>query len=234
VVATRYKERSDDYAGYLPVFSNLATRVVFNPELRARLEKRLDKALQELFDPVSLHARIDAIHALLDADMQRDPYMMEGALNDSGQQHHGYRKFLESRQYLKDYVTLRRAFILAERKRLAKPLSSVVLWSVNPAENWVELRNRGTGVASTQGMVLTTSLRNALGMPLAAQSLEPGAVVRLPLNLPAGGEVGLFHGKSVTGVKDLLFYGPLVGDRQYTRSEEAPHAWQVHQRVPGL
>ncbi|HEY0095136.1 MAG TPA: CotH kinase family protein, partial [Archangium sp.] len=104
VVAKRYAERQSIHPGYLPVFSNLGTRVVMNPELRARLVDRLDKALDELFTQEVMGAHIDALHALIAPSMAGDPHM-------------DLAKFQAGRAYMKDFVRLRRDFVQKELKR---------------------------------------------------------------------------------------------------------------------
>src|SRR5262249_3641078 len=52
-----YAARKDLYPGYLPVFSNLGTRVVLNWPLRARLIKTLETALGTVYDVPTLHGR---------------------------------------------------------------------------------------------------------------------------------------------------------------------------------
>ena len=235
VMNQRYAARKDLYAGYLPVFSNLATRVIFNLELRAKLEQRLDKALAEIYTPELLHSRIDAMHALIDADMQRDPYMSDTARDQNGNLHHGYQKFVASRKFLKDFVTLRRGFIATDRKRLSENASPLVLWAVNPAEDWVEIRNVSALPVSTfrdtsggpVGMTLSASLRQPFAMTLAALTLAPGETIRVPLTMAEGGEVGLFDGATFAGAQDLLFYGALPPGQIYARSIAAPHRWEV-------
>jgi spore coat protein H len=221
-----YDERKGMYPGYLPVFSNLGTRVVTNPELRARLEARLDKALQELFTPEVMHPYIDKLHALLDPHMNGAPYT-------------DYRKFTAGRQFLKDYVVKRRKFIRDELKLDAEQKPGLVLEGFSPAGGWVELRNRGTEAVQLRGLVLTTNLRVSLrnsdhaptqvrapvGAVLPERTLAPGETVRftaseLGIQFAAKGELGVFDGVSVVGVKDLLFYGPLPAGQHYVRGEK--------------
>jgi len=214
------------HPGYLPVFSNLGTRVVWNPELRARLVARLEKALDELFKPEVMNPHIDKLHALLDPHMKGAPYT-------------DYKKFVEGRQFLKDYVVKRRQFIEGELKRYADQKPGLVLEAFSPAEGWVELRNRGTKDVALGGLVLTTDLRVSLrdsehlptqvrapfGAVLPERTLKPGEAVRfttqeLGIEFKPEGELGIFDGVSVVGVKDLLFYGPLPSGQHYVRGKE--------------
>jgi spore coat protein H len=221
-----YDERKDKYAGYLPVFSNLGTRVVMNPELRARLVARVHKALDELFKPEVMNPYIDQLHALLDPHMNGAPYT-------------DYRQFTAGRQFMKDFVVKRRKFVQQELKRHAEQQPGLVLEQFAPEEGWVELRNRGTQPVSLGGLVLTTNLRISLrrsdhsatqvrapiGAVLPEVTLAPGETRRftaseLGIAFKPKGELGLFDGVSVVGVKDLLFYGPLPSGQRYVRGEK--------------
>jgi spore coat protein H len=103
---------------------------------------------------------------------------------------------------------------------------------------------------STGGLVLTTNLRRAIpellemedpanpgvllkfGTVLPPHTLAPGERVRihtiaLGLTLALDGEVGLFTGQSVSGMKDVLFYGQLPAGKYYMRSNDTVGRWQV-------
>ena len=228
-VATRYFHRKSVHPGYLPVFSNLGTRVVMNPELRERLEKRLDKALDELFTVEVMGAHIDKLHALLLPHMADDPYM-------------DYAKFQKGRTWMRDFVRLRRAWVLKELQRYRTRKPGLVLESLDAREGWVELRNRGNEPVSLGGMVLTTNLRRSIpellvteqgapaGTPLPERLLAPDERVRfsateLGLTFTPDGEIGVFDGQSVVGMKDVLFYGKLPDGKHYERAGDG--TWQV-------
>jgi spore coat protein H len=230
VVAKRYVERKDVHPGYLPVFSNLGTRVVMNPELRARLVARLEKALEELFTPEVMGAHIDKLHALLAPAMAGDPYM-------------DLAKFQAGRAFMKEFVSKRREFLQKELKRYREQKPGLVLEAVDAREGWVELRNRGQEAASLGGMVLTTHLRRSIpsllrpgsgppvGVVLPGVTLAPGERVRftaaeLSLTFTPDGELGVFDGQSVVGMKDVLFYGPLPDGKHYERTEDG-RSWRV-------
>lgn len=229
-VASRYAQRKDVHPGYLPVFSNLGTRVVMNPELRARLEARLDKALKELFTEQVMGAHIDKLHALIAPHMVDDPYM-------------SYEKFQAGRAFMKDFVRLRRKFVQDELARLRARKPGVMLEALDAREGWVELGNRGQSPVSLGGLVLTTNLRRSIpglltpagaapvGTFLPERTLAPGERVRLTaaelgLTFTLDGELGIFDGQSVVGVKDLLFYGKLPDGKHYERTEDSG-VWQV-------
>lgn len=240
VVASRYESRKSIHPGYLPVFSNLGTRVVLNPELRARLVARLDKAMSELFTLEVLGAHIDELHALLAPHMAGDPYMDQA-------------KFQAGRAWMRDFVRLRRAFILEELERYRSSRPGLVMEALDARAGWVELRNRGDSPMALGGMVLTTNLRRSIpallrpeipteppsetptygppqGVVLAEQTLAPGERVRftaseLGLTFTPDGEIGVFDGQSVVGMKDVLFYGKLPAGKHYERAADG--TWQV-------
>ncbi|OJH39304.1 CotH kinase family protein [Cystobacter ferrugineus] len=231
-VANRYRDRKGIHPGYLPVFSNLATRIVMNPELRARLEAHLDKAMRELFTMEVMGPYIDQLHAVIAPYMAEDPYM-------------DHAKFEEGDEFIKEFVRLRRAFVLEELERIKAHQPGVVLEALDAKAGWVELRNRGTTPVNLGGRVLTTNLRRNIpallqaeptaapreqagkrvGTVLAARTLAPGARVRLTaaelgLTFTPEGEIGLFDGQSVSGLKDALFYGKLPNGQHYERAED--------------
>jgi spore coat protein H len=239
-VATRYQQRKNIHPGYLPVFSNLGTRVVMNPELRERLVARLDKAMTELFTLEVMGAHIDKLHALLAPHMAEDPYM-------------SYAKFQKGRIWMRDFVRLRREFIQKELQRYRTHKPGLVLEALDAHEGWVELRNRGTVPVPLGGLVLTTNLRRSIpellrpeipaqtpeeppsygppaGTVLPELTLGPDERVRfsateLGLTFTADGELGVFDGRSVVGMKDVLFYGKLPDGKHYERAGDG--SWQV-------
>ncbi|MFL5351329.1 CotH kinase family protein [Archangium sp.] len=240
VVAARYEGRKSIHPDYLPVFSNLGTRVVMNPELRARLVARLDKAMSELFTPEVLGAYMDKLHALLAPHMAADPYM-------------DYAKFQAGRAWMQNFLRLRRAFVLKELERYRASRPGLVVEALDARAGWVELRNRGSSPVALGGMVLTTNLRRSIpallrpelpadppsetptygppqGAVLSEHSLAPGERVRftaseLGLTFTPDGELGVFDGKSVVGMKDVLFYGKLPAGKHYERAGDG--TWQV-------
>jgi spore coat protein H len=211
------RKNEPSYPGYLPVFSNLGTRVVMNPELNARLTARLRKALDEVFTPEVMNPYIDALHALVDGAMKEDPFM-------------DYAKFTAGKPFLRNFVAQRRQFILSELNRHAARRPTLVIEEFDPRAGTLVLGNRGSQSVSLAGKTLTTQLRVSLaslvtaptGTVLPNVSLAPGETRRfsaaeLGLTFPEKGEVGLFDGTSVVGVYDLLFYGPLPYGQRYLR-----------------
>jgi spore coat protein H len=218
------RKNEPSYPGYLPVFSNLGTRVVMNPELNARLTARLRKALDEVFTPEVMNPYIDALHALLDDSMKEDPFM-------------DYAKFTAGKPFLRNFVAQRRTFILAELGRYSARKPTLVIEEFDPRAGTVVLGNRGTQPVSLEGKTLTTQLRVSLaslvtapvGVVLPALTLAPGetrsfTAAELGLTFPEKGEIGLFDGKSVVGVFDLMFYGPLPYGQRYLHGQ---NGWEA-------
>jgi spore coat protein H len=214
------KTETQSYPGYLPVFSNLGSRVVLNLELRARLETYLRKALDELFKPEVMNPYIDSLHAAVDPSMRNDPYM-------------DYEKFRAGRTFLRTYVARRRQFILDELKRYAARKPSLVIDEFDPHAGSIVLANRGSQPVSLGGKTLTTnlrvSLRELVSRPVATVlpkvTLAPGETRRftaseLGLSFPEKGEVGVFDGVSVVGYFDVLFYGALPEGQRYVQGSE--------------
>jgi spore coat protein H len=197
----RYQTRvgRPEFPDYLPAFSNLNTRVAFNPTLRGELLDKLERALDELFREDLLSVRIDQMHALIDAHMKADPYI-------------DYERFSVGPAYLKAYVKGRAAFLRSEIARYrADVWQPLVISAFDPQQGWVELTNRSGSSQSTAGRVITTDLRRALHANIPAHTLAPGQTVRFyaaQLGLAFGpqGELGLFDGTSVLGAEDVLFY----------------------------
>ncbi|HEX8702215.1 MAG TPA: CotH kinase family protein [Myxococcaceae bacterium] len=220
-----YDRRKNEYPGYLPVFSNLGTRVVMNPELRARLEARLNKALTEFYKLEVMGPYIDSLHALVEPYMRNDPFM-------------SYEKFKAGRAYMRDFVSQRRQVVLSELTRLAARKPGLVIEEFDPRAGYIVLGNRGTQPVSLGGKTLTTNLR----VSLAGQVMHPTGTVLPNVTLVAGerrsftaeelgltfaekGEVGLFDGVGVVGVFDLLFYGPLPQGQRYVRGAKG---WEAY------
>ncbi|MCI0571292.1 MAG: CotH kinase family protein [Myxococcaceae bacterium] len=234
-VERRLKERLADSPeeGWLPIFSNLTTRVALHPELRGRLLALLERALAELFSEEVLVPRIDALQALLAPHLGGE----QSAVPSYEKRHSDPRlsfpeRFADAGRYLKDYVVRRRAFLLQELVRLRAPLDGLMLEAFDPVGGWVELRNRGSAPLDTTGKVLTTDLRRAGVHNVPARVLRPGQAVRftaaqLGLTFAAEGELGLFDGRSAVGALDVLFYGPLPPGRFYARSRSAPERWEA-------
>ncbi|KFE63150.1 hypothetical protein DB31_2743 [Hyalangium minutum] len=220
VEAEWLKREEDEPKRWKPIFSNLNTRIFNHPQLRDRLLTLYEKGIAELLDPAVLSARIDAMHALLAPHMRGAPHVVQALFDDSP-------------RYLKQYSANRTGFLRSEIARWRARKPQLVIQAVNAKEGWVELRNLHTSPVSTTGLVLTTDLRTAKKKNVPTKTLAPGETVRftdkqLGLKLMEDGELGLFDGKSVVGVMDLLFYGKLPPGRYYERSREEPNPWVIH------
>lgn len=216
-VATIWARRLVDRPEVHPTFSNLNTRIVYEPDLRARYLALVERGLEEVFRPEVLDPWLDRVHALLDPSMRADPWIDQ-------------EKWARSAAFLKTFVRERSAFVRAEVARLRARRPGLVLEAVDPRAGTLELRNRGAEPAEVGGLVLTTNLRSALTRNVPARRLAPGERLALRasdlgLTLAEAGEVGLFDGASVTGALDVLFYGPLAPGRRYERAEDG--RWTV-------
>jgi spore coat protein H len=234
-VAKMYAKRVDR-PGFLPTFSNLNTRIAYNPELRGRLAELIQKGLAELFDPAVLHPRLDAMHALIAPHMEADPYLN---LGPEGQPDpHGLAKFHEGLPFLKAYAERRARFIGSELERLQAAPQTLKLSAVNPSEGWVELHNPTEQMRSLGGLVLSADLRRTIpslrhpgtSAVLPELQVPPRGTVRLTremlgFTLPLEGELGLFDGRTVTGALDVLFYGALPPGSFYVRADGSS-PWQ--------
>lgn len=219
-IAKLYAKRLGTVADYLPAFSNLNTRIAFNPRLRARFADTLERALDELYATGDVSQRIDAMYALIEPPMRTDPHV--DLVN-----------FREGPRYLKAFHERREVFLRQEIAALrARPLE-LVLETVDPNGGFIELRNRSDLPVKLDGLVVTTNLRRALVGNLPQRTLQPGEVARFTgaeLGIvidPKGGELGLFDGVSVAGAIDVLFYGPLKVGERLVRKPEAPDDWMV-------
>ncbi|MBI3185926.1 MAG: CotH kinase family protein [Myxococcales bacterium] len=194
-------------------------RIALNPALRERLSQVIERAIAQLFKPEVMHPRIDAIHALLAPHAAEDPWIDQA-------------KFTYGREFLKKYFTLRNDFVKAELAKYRSRPVGLAFSRFDPQEGWVEVRNFGEAPVSLNGKVLTTNLRRSLTPNLPALTLSPGESVRftageLSLSFAEKGELGLFDGESVIGVRDALFYGVLPGGQRYERSAADPKTWEV-------
>ena len=217
-VAREYEQRASGEPGrWKPIFSNLNTRIVLRPELRRRILDLTEQALEELFAPETINARIDATYALLRPHFPGSPYDNET-------------KFKDAPRYMKEYVVNRTGFLRSELQKWRSWKPTLVIQSVDPATGTVELKNMGDASVNTSGMMLTSELRASKGGPARAvpsRTLAPGETLQLNVALAPEGEVGLFDGKSVVGVVDLLFYGTLPQGKRYVRGEGDPLEWEV-------
>lgn len=239
-VAKMYAKRANR-PGFLPAFSNLNTRIVYNPELRERLLALVEKGLDELFAPEVIDPRLDAMYTLIAPYMGEDSYLLLGPDESMPLDPDGLRKFQEGLPFLKAYARGRTSFVRKELSRLRSAPNTLQLNAVSPSEGWVELHNPTDREISTEGLVLTVDLRRtipALRVPststvLTRHVVPPNGTVRLAaeelgLTLPLEGELGLFNGETVTGALDVLFYAALPSGGFYARGGEDGSRWEMH------
>ncbi len=212
------RKSADGSQDWHAMFSDLATRIQFHPETRSRLVARLEQALDTLFTAEILEPRIDAMHALIAPHMAGDPHV-EPAL------------FADAPRYLKEFVALRREFLLDELARLRASGPTVLLEEVDPAAGKVVLKNYGSAPVNLGGWVLTSNLRNRPAANLGAKTLGPGETVELstaglgPSPGPVG-EIGLWRSPALPDVADLLFLGSLEPGQRWARDPADPTRWR--------
>jgi spore coat protein H len=205
--------------GVLPTWSTLSQRVLMNPALRSRYVERLSELLQTRFTSDQLGARIDAARALIEEPLDRDPFV-DAAFPP------------RSADYLKRFVSERRAFLLNKLGTLRLPQeTSVVVDRVGrdaAGRYFVELSNVSTSNVNLDGLFLTSNHRVTRQTHLANRSLAPGASVTLwegakgsevalPVTIDRSRpELGLFDRDGET-VLDLVWIPDLEPGRSIAR-----------------
>jgi spore coat protein H len=211
-----YEQRVGERAAQRPTWNVLNTRIWDRPALRARMLAKLRAALDGPFSEANAHAHIDALWAVVGPELAQDPYASPAHV-------------ARARNFLRTYVTRRRAFLLETLKKLeAHGSGPLVIQEVAAGSaGYVELYNRGTAPLPLQGYELTNDLRAVTRTRLPAVTLAPGERLRLPFALSAsqGGEVGLFNGNLrsrggkplVYAPEDAVYFGPLPSGQAYGR-----------------
>jgi spore coat protein H len=223
-----YEARVVERPAQRPTWSVLNTRIWDRPALRTRLLAKVEAALAGPFSEAKANAHIDALWAVVEPELARDP-------------HASPEHMAKARSFLKQYVRERAAFLRSVMGTLkAHGSGALVVREVNAGSaGYVELYNRGDAPVSLEGYELTNDLRATTRHALPALTLEPGQSVRFladgntvagPMHLPftlsrQGGEVGLFDGKQLSdaGLRrvyspvDALYYGPLPSGTVYGR-----------------
>lgn len=222
-VTEKYEYRTTryPYVAWHPISSNLNTRIAMNAALRARLIGLLERALDEVFHPDVLGARIDAIHALLRPHVADDPYV-------------SLEKFDDTPRYLKEYNAGRIEFIRNEIARLSAT-TGLVIAVLDPERQRITLRNDGTDPVELQRLALVTNVRARPFAPnLPIHNLRPGESIDLDarglgVQLGIRGEVAVFDPARPTPL-DVLFYGELSRGTVYARSDTDAQRWELRVR----
>ncbi|WP_434381039.1 CotH kinase family protein [Melittangium boletus] len=229
MVQKLYEQRVKERPVHRPTWNVLNTRLWDRPALRARMIDKLEAALAGPFSESKALAHIDALWAVVEPELRKDPYV-------------SVEHMVRSRDFLKTYVRQRRAFLLGTLRALrAHGGGDLVIQEVAAGSTgYVELYNRGSAPVSLAGHELTNDLRTLSRFRLPTLTLAPGERLRLladgsptkgALHLPftlsetEGGEVGLFNGniRSATGVAlvygpvDIVYFGPSSADMAYGR-----------------
>jgi len=213
VVQRLYEQRVRERPAHKPTWNVLNTRIWDRPALRARMISKLEAALLGPFSEARANAHLDALWALVEPEMRKDPYVSPAHL-------------ARTREFIRTYVRERRAFLLQTLSTLrAQGGGSIVIQEVAAGSTgYVELYNRGSSPLSLAGHELTNDLRAVSRFRLPTRTLAPGQRLRLvadgapskgPLHLPftlslsEGGEVGLFNGNLLSDTGKPLVYGPV-------------------------
>ncbi|MFP2904749.1 CotH kinase family protein [Pyxidicoccus sp. 3LFB2] len=225
IFETRVTTRPEQW----PTWSVLATRVWERPALRARVLAKVEAALEGPFSEEKALAHIDALWKVVEPELKNDPHASAEHLR-------------RAREFLRDYVRGRRAYLLKTLETLrAHGSGALVIREVaTGSAGYVELYNRGRRAVDLSAYEVTNDLRATTRYRLPSGTLGAGQAVRLlasgdmtqgPLHLPFtlsrnGGEVGVFSrerrseetGKPVLyGPEDAVWYGPLPAGTVYGR-----------------
>lgn len=231
--------KNGKYGGAHRPFSVLNQRIWDIPELRHRVLDHLEELLGTVFSEESAFEQIDAQYEQLEPLYSRDPWVS---------QDHARR----SPDFLKLYVTRRRDFIQDHlEKERTRGEGGVVINAIGAAggdardehgeaDAFIELYNRESSAVDLSDQVITDELRNEFKYRLPAGTVVParGKLVlwadgqpeqganHLPFTITeAGGEVGLFTGRGMAQIHDLLFYSPLEKGAVYARKGDGAEVW---------
>jgi spore coat protein H len=227
------------YGGAHRPFSVLNQRIWDRPALRHRALDYLEELMNTVFTPESADAQIDAIHAVIRAELELDPHV-------------DLPKALRAPSYLKEYVRGRRAFLAQELpKERARGEGGVVINAIamsggtardewGEADGYIELYNRTDQPILVGGRVLTDVVRDEFRYRLPEGLVVPaqGKLLlwadgqpsqgpnHLPFRLSAdGGELALLGGEAMAQVLDMIFYAPLRQGRRYGRTPDGAETW---------
>jgi spore coat protein H len=212
-----YVHRRDDlgYADMRPTWSTLTTRILDDPDLRARYIARMRELLDTRLTEAKLGARIDKMHALL------APYILPDSRGEVQDPYVSPAHAAESARYLRRFVRERRAWLLAHLDELEKHgQGPVVIDRVGRDASgafWVQLYNRGSEPVNLGTLRLSADTRVPFAPKLSARTLAPREHATFKLTLdPARSEVGLFDEAGMMAV-DLLWFAPLAPGEAYGR-----------------
>ncbi|MBM7114358.1 CotH kinase family protein [Archangium primigenium] len=238
-----YQYKEEKYGGAHLPFSVLNQRIWDCPALRARVLDTIETLMATVFTEEATTRRIDEEHALIRDLLPKDPYVVLPAARYAP-------------EYLKRYVTRRRAFIQQqlplERHRgeggvvinAFGILPGAAVDAQGRAAGYIELYNREDTPVALGGMTFTDDLSRqfkhrlpkTLVVPahgtlrLVADGAAQAGAEHLPFKLSTqGGELGLFDGQRMTGVVDLTFHAPLSPGQAYGRLPDGAEAWGWHE-----
>ena len=212
-----YVHRRDDlgYADMQPTWSTLSTRILGDPDLRARYIQRMRELLETWLTEEELGPRIDKMHALL------APFILPDGSGEVADPYVSPAHAAESARYLRRFVRERRAWMLAHLDELERHgQGALVIDRVGRDASgafWVQLYNRGSQPVELDGLRVSPDTRVPFVRPLTARLLAPGAFITVSLTPdPKRTEVGLFNEEGMMAL-DLLWFAPLKPGEAYGR-----------------
>ncbi|MFP2910148.1 CotH kinase family protein [Pyxidicoccus sp. 3LFB2] len=221
-----YVHRRDDlgYTDMRPTWSTLTTRILDDPELRARYISRMRELLTTRLTEEKLGARIDKMHALL------APFILPGADGKAQDPYVSTPHARESANYLRRFVRERRAWLLAHLDELEKhgqgPLVIDRVGRSASGAYWVQLYNRGTEPVQLGDVRLSGDTRVPFAPKLSSRLLAPGEHATFDLTLEQGRtEVALFNGAGMVAL-DMLWFAPLAAGEAYGREPRGAESFK--------
>ena len=239
-----YQWKQQKYGNAHMPFSVLSQRIWDNPGLRNRVLDQVETLLATAFSAEQANARIDAQWNLIKAEVERDPWV--NAVNAS----------LAAR-YLKEYVAKRTQYLSENLKQQRHTGEGGVVFNVlgaaggtrhdetGAAAPFIELYNREATPIDLGGGSISNDLRKQLLYALPAGMVVPprGKLVLWadgkpelgPTHLPftigdGGGELGLYDGTSLAGVRDITYFAPLKPGNEYGRTTDGAESWNWRSR----
>jgi spore coat protein H len=199
-----------------PPFVVLFQRMWDLPALRNRVLDEVEAMLDGVFSEDAAGARIQAIHALIRAELARDPWTSDGGVLTE----HAANAPAWLQEYVRNRTGFLRQQIPLERRRGE---GGLVVNAVGPG--FVELHNREDTARDLRGLTITDDLRARLKQALPSGTVVPArGTITLPFATAAdGGEVGIFDAATRMPL-DAVFYAPLAG-RTYARTPEGAETW---------
>jgi spore coat protein H len=215
-----------EYADMKPTWSTLSTRILDDPELRARFAERLRLLLDHLTEE-ELGPRIDAMHALL------APFILPGPDGTTRDRYVSAPHAAESARQLRRFVRERRQWLLSQLDTIESLGSGpLVIDRVGRDASggfWVQLYNRGTTPVSLEGLSLSGFTRIPDQWPLPALTVQPGQV----LTFREAGTGALRLGARIDPQRLEFSLYEVPASRDAHDQMKALDLWWLHPLAPG-